>query len=318
MNEILQTTRFVFDNSKSVHLDAEGIVHFSKSFNDSNLPHWLSGSPISYTHLTDADKLNLLLVFNSTSFSYWGDPKWTVEYKGDKYDGSWAMIATILRALDEGKPILDANYRAKMSRDEYAEIMRGNVEIPLFDERYAITKQVASVLVEKYGGDFANFVQSANNDGLKLLNSLIENFPAFEDTAEYEGKKVYFYKRAQLLVEDISQTFTADTYGGLTNLECFTACADYKLPQSLRKLGIMSYSKELADKIDNLVELPHGSQEEVEIRASTIWAVEMIKGELGKNGRVVSSVGINDHLWLMGQVKSADDKPYHRTRTTAY
>ena len=88
MNEILETTRFVFDNAKSVKLDAERIAAFTRSFEDDNLPHWLSGSPISYAHLNDADKLSLLLVFNSTSFSYWGEPKWAVEYHSKRYNNS--------------------------------------------------------------------------------------------------------------------------------------------------------------------------------------------------------------------------------------
>jgi hypothetical protein len=278
----------------------------------------LSASPINYAHLNDADKLNFLLVFNSTSFCYWGEPKWTVEYKGEKYDGSWAMVATIMRALDEGKPILDAKYRASISREDYQHILRGNVEIPLFEERWKITKAIASVLMERYDGDFGKFVKDANGDAHKLLEMIIGQLAAFEDIASYKGKTIYFYKRAQLLIEDINQVFGGEGYGDLINLDGFTACADYKLPQSLRKLGIISYSKNLKEKIDNLVQLPKGSPEEVEIRANTIWAVEMIKKELQMVGKSTSSMGINDHLWLMGQKKNSDDKPYHRTLTTAY
>ena len=228
------------------------------------------------------------------------------------------MITTILHAVEEGTPILDARHRAQMTRDDYAHMLRGNVEIPLLDERYAITREIATALVEKHDGDFGRFVQSANGDGAALLRLIISSFPSFSDTATYEGNEVFFYKRAQLLVEDIYQTFKGAGYGKLDNLEHFTACADYKLPQSLRKLGIMSYAPALAKKIDGLIELPHGGPEEIEIRECTIWAVELIKGELAKVGKTVSSVGINDHLWLMGQTKSPDDKPYHRTRTTAY
>ena len=32
----------------------------------------------------------------------------------------------------------------------------------------------------------------------------------------------------------------------------------------------------------------------------------------------ITSLFVNDHLWLLGQKKLADDKPYHRTVTTAY
>ena len=318
MNEILETTKFVVDNSTSVKINKEKIAEFSKNFHHGNLPHWLSASPINYAHLNDADKLNFLLVFNSTSFCYWGNPKWTVEYKDEKYDGSWAMVATIIRATEEGKPILDAKYRATISRDDYQQILRGNVEIPLFEERWNITKNVASILLEKYNGDFGKLIQNADGDAIKLLELITAQFTSFEDTAMYKEKKIFFYKRAQLLIEDINQTFGGEGYGDLSNLGGFTACADYKLPQSLRRLGIFSYADNLENKIDNLVQLPKGSPEEVEIRANTIWAVEMIKSELKKLGREVSSTGINDHLWLMGQTKKSDDKPYHRTLTTAY
>ena len=38
----------------------------------------------------------------------------------------------------------------------------------------------------------------------------------------------------------------------------------------------MEYNSDLAAKIDSEVELPYSSQEEVEIRASTVIAVELI------------------------------------------
>lgn len=318
MNKILETTRFVVDNYKHVSLDHSQIKEFAKNFHHGTTSHWLSASPVGWAHLTDKQKLDLLLVFNSISFSYWGDPKWTIEYKGEKYDGSWAMIACIMRAINEGVPILDAQYRSNISREDFKKFLRGNVKIPLFEERWDITKEVAGKLLEKCNGDFAKFIESGKGDGPQLLDLVIKTFPSFNDIAQYNGKPVYFYKRAQLLVEDIYQTFGGEGYGDLKNINQFTACADYKLPQSLRHLGIMKYSEPLANKVDAKMPLPPCSEEEVEIRASTIWAVEFIKQELRENGQNITSFGINDHLWLIGQDKQDNHQPYHRTRTTAY
>ena len=36
-----------------------------------------------------------------------------------------------------------------------------------------------------------------------LLNSIVDDFPSFRDTAEFEGQKIAFYKRAQILIADI-------------------------------------------------------------------------------------------------------------------
>ena len=52
--------------------------------------------------------------------------------------------------------------------------------------------------------------------------------------------------------------------------------ADYRVPQILRHLGIFEYSDQLSQKIDSLQELPYSCPEEVEIRAATVVAVEMI------------------------------------------
>lgn len=97
-----------------------------------------------------------------------------------------------------------------------------------------------------------------------------------------------------------------------------TACADYKLPQILRKLEILEYAPILVEKIDNEIEIKKGSPEETEIRANAIWAVEFIKEEVKKRNPQIMSFQINDDLWLATQEKFDGDKPCHRTRTTAY
>ena len=83
-------------------------------------------------------------------------------------------------------------------------------------------------------------MKQANGDAVKLLDIIISAFPSFDDVSTFNGKKIYFYKRAQLLVSDIYQLFGGEGYGNLINIDQLTACADYKLPQSLRTLGIIS------------------------------------------------------------------------------
>ena len=150
------------------------------------------------------------------------------------------------------------------------------------------------------------------------MNLLVQNFPSFSDISPYKEKEIYFYKRAQLLVADIYQIFDGKGFGALKNVDQLTACADYKLPQILRKLGILEYSTALAEKIDSKTEILHNSLEEIEMRANTIWAVEFIKETVKKRSPQILSFEVNDHLWLATQEKFDGDKPYHRTRTTAY
>jgi hypothetical protein len=97
-----------------------------------------------------------------------------------------------------------------------------------------------------------------------------------------------------------------------------TAFADYKLPQVLRHLGILHYEKELARKVDEGILLEPGGAEEVEIRANTIMAVELIRQELAREENGMRAFEIDWFLWNMGQHESFRVKPYHRTSTIFY
>lgn len=318
MNKILTTTKFVVDNSNYVKINKSKINDFCKNFNQSHINHWINESPFDLTQLSDKEKLNFLLVFNSISFCYWGEPKWTIGYKGEKFDGAWGMMIALGRAIENKIPILDMKYLSNINEKDFEKIVNGNIKIPLFEDRLRILRELGSVITKNFSGDFSNLIKKADGDAINLLNLIVTHFPTFNDTSNYKGKTVYFCKKAQLLVSDIYQIFKGNGYGKLKNINQLTACADYKLPKVLRQLGILEYSKELAGKIDKKIEILKDSEEEIEIRANTIWANECIKQELKKTMPSIDSIHINDHLWLLGQIKNKNDKPYHLARTTAY
>lgn len=318
MNKILETTKFVVDNSKSVKIDISRLNNFAETFEHGSVRHWLSEAPFNFSHFSDEDKLHFLFIFNSLSFCYWGEPKWTIDFDGNSYDGAWGMIMALGRAITEGYNILDFNFCTNLSAEDFSQILRANVNIPLFTERLKIINNIGKTVTEKYNGRLINLIKEADKDSQKLLDLIITNFPEFKDESSYKGKTIFFHKRAQLLVSDIYQIFNGKNFGDLKNIDLITACADYKLPQILRKLGIFIYSKELSDRIDGKQELKHNSDEEIEIRANTIWAIEYIKQIVTQKHPKIMSSEINDHLWLATQEKFPDDKPYHRTRTSAY
>lgn len=317
MNKVLETTRFVIKNAESVKINKNALADFCNNFSDSPV-HWLKNAPFDINSLQEKDKLNFLLVLDSISFCYWGEPKWAVEYNGKNFDGAFGMIAAIGKAVENKIPVLDSAFLAKLDSASLESIFKGNVQIPLFRERLNIFNEIGRITSSKFSGDFGNLVKQANGDSLKLLELIVSNFSSFEDSSSFNGKKIFFYKRAQLLVHDIFQAFEGEKYGALKNIGELTVPADYKLPQALRKLGILSYAPELAKKIDSKIEIEKGSNEEIEIRACTIWAIEMMEGQLKEKFPSITALQISDWIWLLSQQKSSGDKPYHRTRTTAY
>ena len=317
-NKIIESCKFVVENSEHVKINKEKVKKFCEYFDHKHIKHWFNEAPFDIKKLNTKDRLHFLLVFNSISFSYWGDPKWKINYKNKLFDGAYGMIAAIFKAIENKFPILDAEYLSKINKKDFEKILEGNVQIPLFEERLNILRELGQILIKKFEGSFTNVIKKSKGDATKLLDLIIKNFPSFDDSAIYEGKKIYFYKRAQLLVSDIIQSFSEQEIGEIKNISELTACADYKLPFVLRRLGIFSYSNYLSDKIDNQIPLDKESKEEIEIRANTIWVVELIKNGIKNKIPNADSIHINDHIWMLGQQKLRNDKPYHLTRTTLY
>jgi len=65
----------------------------------------------------------------------------------------------------------------------------------------------------------------------------------------------------------------------------------------LLHFGILEYKEELLQKLKNHTQIPHGSEEEMEIRAYTVLAVEEIKEEFKKQGINLLSIEIDWLLW---------------------
>lgn len=87
-NKILQSIKPVIKLSKFVKINQENIEAICKNFNSQDVQYWMAASPFNLSDLTETEKLNFLFVFNSINFCYWGEPKWTIEYKEKQYDGA--------------------------------------------------------------------------------------------------------------------------------------------------------------------------------------------------------------------------------------
>src|SRR3989338_1252042 len=314
-NPVLESLQLVLKHPQHVSIDQERLEKLTETLaqdlEETRGSHWSTDCPINLQGLDHDQRLVFLFVFNAISFSYWGEPKWSIPYQGKTFErGTWSMIAALHRAVEEGTPLLDPGYLTNIEDEQLEQILRGNTIIPLLSERTTILCEVGRTVQERYQGNFLGVVEASEGDALRLVEVLVDHFPNFQDTAQYGTHNVHFRKRAQLLVSDLTQM------GGysLGNTDQLTACADYILPMVLRYHGVLTYSKELSAKVDNKIELPKGSAEEVEIRAHTIAAVEAMKRTLENR---FTAMQINDALWLMGDTIPPTEH-HHRTRTTAY
>ncbi len=178
--------------------------------------------------------------------------------------------------------------------------------------------EVGRVLLERYDGQFAHAVKQAEGSAVKLTLLLAQDFSSFRDVARYRGREVRFFKRAQICVADLHGAFSGGHWGTFSDLDKLTIFADYKLPQVLRHYGLLEYQHSLAERVDKQELLAAGGEAEVELRAATIWACELLRREMSDvAGSIITAVEIDQLLWYLGQ-SASDMRPYHRTRTIYY
>ncbi|MBW2967422.1 queuosine salvage family protein [Candidatus Woesearchaeota archaeon] len=314
MNAVRSTIGRVVPYMQHVQLDSDSADGLAASIVESGglSGSWLDISPFDLGSLTEKERLGFLFALDAISFCYWGDDKWRVEYKDEVYDGAQAMLACLGRAVEDGMPVYDPHFLVSMQRDDMDMILDGEGQLKLVDERFAFLQELGRTVIDGFDGDYGRIVAGCGGDAAVLSHRLTEIFDCFKDVRQYDGKLVVFNKRAQLLAGDISSmVIPLDT-------RQLTGCADYKDPQVLRRENVFSYSPVLADMVDRLKPLPEGSIYEVEIRAATVFCVDMVRNRLRERGIECTSQDVNDHIWLLSQEKRPDDKPYHRTVTTSY
>lgn len=314
---LLESIHWVVDHSRHVRIDEERLAGVCRQVDPAllRLPDWQI--PV-VPPARDERLVDFILLFCSINFCYWGEPKWTVTWRGQDYDGAYGMMAALTRALDEGWPLLDGANLAKIDAGQFRHLLRGNVPIPLEAERLAIWNQTGPVLAADFDGKWHELVRRAAGSAVQLVELLVEFFPSWDDRATFEGRTVVFFKRAQLAAGMVYQAFGGQDWGAFRDIDQLTVYSDYKLPQVLRRLGLLAYDAELASRVDHKVLLPAGGPLEVEIRAASVWAAELIRRELLPWAPGLTAAHVDYWLWEMGQSKSPGDLPYHRTLTAAY
>ena len=156
-----------------------------------------------------------------------------------------------------------------------------------------------------FDGLAISMVTAACGSAVKLVKLITAHLPHFRDTAVYKGRLVSFYKRAQILVGDLWAAYKKPV--DPTHPCCFrdidqlTMFADYRVPQILRAMNILKYAPCLAATIDSKELIPFGSEEEIEIRALTVVAVEKLHQMLVQKGLRLLVIECDWLLWQRGE-----------------
>lgn len=233
-------------------------------------------------------------------------------------DLSYDHLALGLKeALENDKSAFDADRLRKYTGPQLRELLKWPRPLPLEDERVRLLHEVGFELERSFKGKAYNLVEACGKSAVNLVALVTRHFPGFRDHTLYKGHQVFLYKRAQIFAADLWGAFQGRGYGEFIDISSITIFADYIVPAMLHQLGILRYSSNLSKTIEANDEIPSGSEEEVELRACSVYAVEKMRELLRvKYGKQVLSVDLDLWLWSFGiQCSSLQ---HHRTLSIYY
>lgn len=305
LDNILPTVKYVSDNSKYVTINYDKLDNIIKNIDLNKINFWLKDNPFNILDLNYIDIINFLFIYHTIGlYCFWGEPKWAITTEYGQLDGSYALMYLVLKRYKEHK---DFN----MTFEEFKLFLGGVGELPLIRSRYNNLVEMNKFI--KKNGNFYDAIKNMYSDK-ELFTYIISNLKCYKDEEVYNGHTIYFYKRAQLLTSDILKVreLLEDVKVSYSNL---VGCADYKIPQVMRNLGILEFDEELSFLVDNKILIDDNSTMEIEIRANTLIVIDYIANKLENK---FNRNDINDYIWCLGQDKSKMIKPYHRTLTNHY
>jgi len=317
MNPARSTTLEVVKNSKSVKINLSKIEALAQKWSKQKIiiPNW--PHQLHFESKNQEAMLDYLIILDSLNFCFWSkNKKWSISYKGKKYNGYFALSLALKKFFESGSAKANLNYFANVSEKDFSKILNGRGELLLFKKRWTMVRGVSRYILENYGNS-PEFIAGGNQKLSALVPKIAGELPYFNDVAYFHNKKIYFWKRAQILAADIYGAFRGCGLGYFKDLDYLTAFADYKIPQIFNHFGILEYSEDLENKIRRQILVKAGSREEIEIRSAAIWAVEYLKKTLRKYGRNFNSFELDWFLWNKGQ-RLKMKSPYHLTKTIFY
>ena len=308
---MMNTLEYINKNSDYVTIDKDKIRIFVDNVSKWQYNYWINDVK---PFLDEKKRIIFAFVCETINFCFWGNAN-NDDCNNKQYAGSQELFHNIKEAVRTNPSTIGIDNLVKLTEDDFKKMIGEEFEqIPLFTERYNMLKDTISIIYNK-GDNFYSELFSLNSD-IELLNYIVQNFWHFDDKSEYKGVTIKFNKRATLLVNDLFQ-LSETIKNNIKSLDNLTGCADYAVPRLLCEYGILKYDERLLKIINSNTIIEHNSNIEVEIRANTLYVIELIKEALRKKGLHLNSIEIDSIVWGMRRSIS-HSIPVHKTITIYY
>jgi hypothetical protein len=235
-------------------------------------------------------------------------------------NSGYLTLASALRERFDREGPLSARELETITPEGCAALLGQSLEPPVDElmQHFARSwNELGAFLAREHRGRFQGPVEQAAGSAASLVATLAR-MPLYRDVSQYQGFEVPFYKRAQITASDLAQAFGGRGLGRFEDIDRLTIFADNLVPHVLRMLEVLHFDEALEARIDAGELLENSSEEEVEIRAVALYAVERLGASCTRRGWPVNAARLDHLLWSRGQSPLIKARPRHRTRCTFY
>ena len=303
-SEVLSTVSKAVDQLEHLSINKDSIE---------SVADWLAYEEFPFPSSTAArddadDFIRATMFMNTLNFAFTDfdkSIKYEINEDGKVLSDSEAMYFQVNNSISSGIKLTD-----------------GNIEMPMLKERVEILNEVGQKLVDSYEGDWINFINNgpkklySNGDG--LIERLVDEFPRFNDSAQFKGSNVKFYKLAQLTFWVIHAELSGSNYFKIEDMNSMTAFADYIIPVALNLKKITTYTSQLDQKIKSGVLIERDSDEEIEIRIASIFTTALLTESINERRPEDKAIIIPQLDYRLWKNYHATHYPHHLTYTTMY
>lgn len=257
---------------------------------------------------------------SAVNFCYLDPENPKEKFKIGEFSGAEAMHHCFVREFGENLIMPEDIFRIAESEETMAKFFRGDVPIPMLDERRENLLEAALVLNEHFDVSPKNILLEVEYNAGRVARILRLLFPvAFgRDYVVVNGRKIVFAKRANLFPLEyqgraLHSFASSSCINKLSNVDDIGPVVDYQVPNGLRHRGIHHYSEELAGIIDSKTPVKRQSRYELAIRFATAETLLDLQEETS-----LTQVELDFPLWWEGRTAYKNGLQHMLCKTTDY
>ena len=268
-------------------------------------------------HDTDEDRAAFVMALDAVNF---GSGYFPYIRKRPGMSGYHTIANSLAEYVSGTGPITGVRLRRITAMDcsqIFGQELDGGLQGELMELFAAALNQLGTHLEQHHDDSFTSFIAHSEGSAERLVDEL-RGVGFFNDVCGYRELEVPLLKRAQIVAWDLALTFGHRGLGHFDDLHRLTIFADNLVPHVLRVDGVLTFSPELVERINNVDDITANTQPEIEIRAVAVHAVEQLRAALAGHGVQRTSAELDLLLWTRGGEGRYKAIKRHRTRTTAY